>query len=101
MSYDEIKLDYGLAEDMAKIFREGEHQLRQTLREMNAIASLMEEGALKGDGGTAFVDAIKTNLVTSLDHLAEKFQQMDEDVKAAIQYMKEADQRAKGYMSSV
>lgn len=101
MSYDVIKLDYGLANDMAKIFREGGNQLRETLKEMSTVAATLEEGALQGVGGAAFVEAIKTNLTTSLDKLAQKFDEMDGDIQKAIQYMKEADERSKGFMSSV
>ena len=39
MSYDEIKLDYQLAAEMAKIFDDGAEVLKDTMQEMQNIAS--------------------------------------------------------------
>jgi WXG100 family type VII secretion target len=91
MAHDEIKLDYGLAEQMAKTFQQGAEELQDTMQEMQAIANMMEEGALLGRGGVAFVEAIRTKLTPSLSKLIEKFQELQEDVNAAVQYMREAD----------
>lgn len=100
MAYDVIKLDYGLAEDMARIFKEGEQQLQNTLREMQAIASMLEDGALKGQGGEAFVDALKTSMTSSLNNLISKFGEMNDDVLNAIKEMKEADEESRRLLSS-
>jgi WXG100 family type VII secretion target len=100
MSFDEIKLDYGLAEEMVKIFQQGGEQLQDTMQEMQKIANMLEEGALLGRGGTAFVDALRDKMTPSLSKLIEKFGEMADDVNAAIDAMREADQQSKGMFSS-
>lgn len=95
MSYDEIKLDYGKAEDMAKTFHAGMEQLQDTMQEMQNIANTLEDGALLGNGGTAFVEAIRSKLCPSLARLTEKFEELEGDVQAAIEYMREADEESR------
>ena len=89
--YDEIKLDYGLAGDMAKTFQEGAEQLQDVMQEMTQISNMLEEGALLGRGGVAFVDAIRNKLNPSLSKLTEKFTELKGDVEGAIKDMQEAD----------
>ncbi|NJN66786.1 MAG: WXG100 family type VII secretion target [Chloroflexaceae bacterium] len=96
MSYDEIKLDYGLAEEMAQTFRAGVEQLEGTMQEMQSIANTLDDGALRGQGGSAFVDAVRSKLCPSLSRLTEKFDELEKDVLAAIEYMREADAASKG-----
>lgn len=96
MSQDEIKLDYEKAEDMARIFQQGTEQLQDTMQEMQKIANTLEEGALLGQGGTAFVDAIRGKLTPALSRLTEKFEKLEGDVKAAIKAMRDADSAASG-----
>jgi len=94
MSTEEIRLVYELAEDMAKTFAKGGEQLEQTAQEMQNIAGTLEGGALLGRGGTAFVEALRSQLTPSLQRLGEKFQELDGDVKVAIQAMQTQDARA-------
>lgn len=91
MSYDEIKLDYGLAQQMARTFAQGVEELQDTMQELQVLASMMEEGALLGRAGTTYVDAIRSKLTPSLSKLIAKFQELEGDVKAAEQYMRDAD----------
>lgn len=96
MSYDEIKLNYGLAEDMIRTFEQAYEQLQDTMQEMQSIANTLEEGALLGRGGSAFTDAIRSNLCPSLSRFLDKLKEMAEDVQAAIEAMKEADATSRG-----
>lgn len=89
--YDEIKLDYGLAGDMAKTFQEGAEQLQDVMQEMTQLSNMLEEGALLGRGGVAFVDAIRNKLNPSIAKLTEKFNELKGDVEGAIKDMQEAD----------
>ncbi|HRV91764.1 MAG TPA: WXG100 family type VII secretion target [Anaerolineae bacterium] len=95
MSYEEIKLDYGKAEAMIQSFNAGKQQLEQTNSQMKKIADQLQSGALLGKGGQAFTEAITGSLVPSIDKLTEKFEELAGDVQAAINYMQQADRRAK------
>lgn len=96
MSYDEIKLNYDLADEMIRTFQQGGEQLQDTMQEMQSIANTMEEGALLGRGGTAFTDAIRSKLAPAISRLTEKFEELAGDVQAAVEFMQEADRAAKG-----
>jgi len=95
MATDKIKLNYDQADQMAKTFKQGAQQLQQTIQEMQNIAQTLEEGALLGRGGQAFVAAIRTNLCPSLKKLSDKYNELERDVHAAIKYMQQADQESK------
>jgi WXG100 family type VII secretion target len=95
MATDKIKLNYDQAEHMAKTFQQGAQQLQQTLQEMQNIAQTLEEGALLGRGGQAFVEAIRGKLSPSIGRLSDKFNEMEGDVHAAIAAMRQADSESK------
>jgi WXG100 family type VII secretion target len=96
MSYDEIKLVYPLAEDMIRTFKEGVEQLQDTLSEMQSVANALEDGALLGQGGQAFTEAIRGKLCPAIGRLTDKFEELAEDVQDAIDFMREADEKSKG-----
>jgi WXG100 family type VII secretion target len=95
MSNDVIKLDYGLAEDMIRVFNEGAEQLQDTMQEMQSIANTLEEGALLGRGGSAFTDCLRSRLCPSISRLTEKFHELAGDVQAAIELMRQAEEEAR------
>jgi WXG100 family type VII secretion target len=99
MSYDEIRLDYELAEEMAKTFNAGAEVLQDTMQEMQNIANMLEEGALLGRGGSAFVEAIRSKLCPSIAKLTDKFTELEGDVHEAINAMREADQQSASQFS--
>lgn len=95
MPADEIKLNYDLAEAMAKEFQAGASQLEDTMKEMQNIAGILEDGALLGRGGTAFVESIRSKLCPSLTRLTEKFRELEGDVNVAIAAMRRADEQSR------
>jgi len=95
MSYDVIKLDYELADEMVATFQQGVEQLQDTMQEVQNIALMLEEGALLGQGGQSFTDAIRNKLAPALTRMTDKFQELAEDVQKAKQYMMEADSASK------
>jgi hypothetical protein len=54
------------------------------MREMENIAKSMEGGALVGDAGKAFTDAIRSKLIKRMKVIETKMQEMEKDVKAAV-----------------
>lgn len=88
---DIIKMDYGMMEDMAKTFLQGVEQLEDTNQEMQSIANAMEDGALLGQGGQAFTDAIRTKLCPAIARLTDKYQELAQDIQQAMSDMKSAD----------
>ena len=93
---EEIRLVIPTAEDMIKTFVEGVNVLQETNSRMEKVASTLEGGALLGQGGTAFTEAIRDSLLPAIGRLEEKYQELAQDVRKAIEEMQEADQESKG-----
>ena len=87
----EIKMDYGLMEDMSRTFLQGVEQLQDTNQAMQSIANEMEDGALLGSGGVAFTEAIRGKLCPAITRLTDKFQELSEDINKAMEDMRSAD----------
>ncbi len=96
MATDVIKLDYAKAEEMVRTFRQGREQLQRSIQEMQGLATTIEEGALLGQGGDAFVDAIRGKLIPAITKLSNKFDELAKDVGMAVKYMQEADRTSTG-----
>jgi len=89
---DEIKLNYPMAEEMVKAFKESVGQIQETVQEVLNIAGAMEEGALRGRAGEIFVEALQRQFVPALNRLNTKFDELADDVQKAIKAMQQADQ---------
>jgi WXG100 family type VII secretion target len=87
----EIKMDYGLMEDMNRTFLQGVEQLQDTMQAMQNVANEMEDGALLGRGGTAFTEAIRGKMCPAISRLTDKFQELAEDINKAMEDMRSAD----------
>jgi WXG100 family type VII secretion target len=98
MATDEIKMDYDLMEEMRASFRQGSETLQDTQTEVQNLASTLEDGALLGDAGEGFTDAIRSKLAPAIAKLDQKFQEMVSDLQAAENAMREADQSSKSEM---
>lgn len=96
---DEIKLVYELADEMSATFNAGAEQLQDTMQEMQSVASTLEDGALLGRAGQAYVEAIRSRLCPSIGKLTAKFQELNGDVQAAKKAMQDADKESKGLLS--
>jgi len=92
MSNEIIKMDYGLMEDMNRTFLQGVEQLQDTMQAMQHIATEMEDGALLGQGGAAFTEALRDKLSPAISRLIEKFEELAADVNAAMEDMRSADE---------
>jgi WXG100 family type VII secretion target len=92
---DEIKMEYPLMEEMKRTFQSGREQLQETLTELNSIADKMEQGALLGDAGSAFSEAVRGTLTSAVNKLNEKFEELEGDIQHAVDQMRQAEEKAK------
>ena len=93
---DEIRLVIPTAEDMIKTLVEGVNVLQETSSKMEKVAGTLEGGALLGQGGTAFTEAVRDALIPAIGRLEEKYQELAQDVRKAIEDMQEADEESAG-----
>lgn len=91
---DKIKLNYPQMEEMAQHLKQVQQRLLQTTRLARSAAQEMQGGAMVGDAGEAFSNALNTAFVPAVTKLSQKFGEVSDDVKKAIQDMQAADKRA-------
>jgi uncharacterized protein YukE len=96
----DVKMNYGSMEKMKTAFKQAGSQLDQTMGEMKKLAKMMQDGALQGDGGSAFVDAISRRLMKRMKALHEKMVQMQGDIQDAVDTKKGSVTTAKGRFSN-
>ena|ERR1051326_3817821 len=80
----DVKMNYGSMEQMQKTFRQAHAQLDDTIREMEKVAKMMEDGALVGHAGDAFREAIRSKLNRRLKVLSEKMAELERDIHGAV-----------------
>jgi WXG100 family type VII secretion target len=97
MMADQIKMNFGMMEDMARVFAEGAQTLESVGTEVGNIAKALQDGALLGDAGEAFADACSGPLASSVDRIREKLLELKGDIEGAAQDMQDADSTTVGY----
>lgn len=80
----DVRMNYGSMEEMGKSFHQAHQQLEQTIKEMDKVVKMMEAGALVGEGGKAFGDAINTKLKKRLTVLRDKMHELERDIQGAV-----------------
>jgi len=90
---DKIRVNYPALEDMAKNCDAFANRLRQTVSMANQIAQQMQNGAMQGEFGDIFVQALGV-FQTKVNKLADKFAEEASDINGAMQDMRQADNTA-------
>jgi WXG100 family type VII secretion target len=81
----DVRMNYDSMERMEKAFHRAHQQVQDSMREMEKLAKMMEDGALQGEGGDAFREAIQSKLLRRMKVLAEKLQELEQDIRGAVQ----------------
>lgn len=95
MAKPDVRMNYDSMEEMAKEFDNAVKQLEDTVNDMKNVAKTMEDGALLGMGGDAFVDAIQSQLVPNIQILSEKLGELGGDIRAAVAYTRDGVESAR------
>lgn len=95
MSVSKIRVNYAALEDMAKHCQKVAVELQQTASTANKIAAQMQNGALVGKPGEAFVQALGVLQARTMK-LSGKFIEISNDIKQAMADMQAADSAAGG-----
>lgn len=91
----DVKMNYNSMEKMAQAFKEAHQQLDESMREMKKLAKMMGDGALVGDGGTAFQDAINSKLLKRMNQLYQKMGELEGDISGAVSATRDGVKTAK------
>jgi WXG100 family type VII secretion target len=88
---DIIKLNFPAMQEMAQHCKTVAERLMETVKLAQTIAQQMEQGALIGDTGEAFAGALNTAFCPSVTRLSQKFGEVSEDIKGAIEDIQQTD----------
>jgi len=89
MAKPDVRMNYESMDTMADQFFKAAEQLDDTMGDMQKVAQMMEGGALHGNTGSAFVDAIQSQLVPAMNIMRDKLSEMGEDIKAAVEFTRD------------
>jgi len=89
-----IKLNYPAMREMAAHCRKVAQRLQETIKLGQGIASQMQNGALVGDAGEAFVGALQGPFAQGVTKLMDKFNEVAKDIEQAIADMQAEDGEA-------
>jgi|SRR5271157_586609 len=96
MPGDVIKLNYPAMQDMAQQCTKVAQRLEQTVQLARQIAQQLQAGAMVGDAGEAFSNALTSVLSPKVQRLSDKFSEINGDILGAISDMQAQDQSASG-----
>lgn len=91
----DVKMNYNSMEKMAQAFKEAHAQVDESMREMKKLAKMMGDGALVGDGGTAFQDSINSKLLKRMQQLHQKMGELEGDINGAVAATRDGIKTAK------
>lgn len=81
----DVKMNYDSMKKMEDAFSAAAKQLDESMRTMQKLAKMMEDGALVGDGGTAYRSAIEQKLLKRMKDLHAKMLELaTKDIPGAV-----------------
>ena len=89
MAKPDVRMNYDSMDKMASEFKAAASQVKDTMNDMSKIVQMMEGGALLGQGGETFRDAITSQLHPNLIILRDKLAEMSGDVNAAVRFTRD------------
>ena len=88
-----IKIVPEALDAMTAAFKTSMDELQDTISQVNTLASKMEDGALVGNAGTAFSNALRASLVKKLQEMHDKFDELAHDLQDTKNTMTDIDQK--------
>lgn len=93
---DKIKLNYPAMREMSDQCKNTAQRLQETVSLGQKLAQELQNGALVGDSGEAFANALLSSFVPAVNRLSQKFNEVSRDIQAAIADMQAQDKGAGG-----
>jgi hypothetical protein len=95
MAKPDVRMNYESMEKMARAFNYAAYELFQSIGSMKKIVQMLEGGALLGKGGSAFADAVQSQLIPSMQVLHDKCKEMEGDIEAAVKFTRDGVESAR------
>jgi WXG100 family type VII secretion target len=95
MAGEKDRMEYPKVRKMAREFANASKALDKSISQMKKASKTINSGALQGDAGSAFEDALKSKLVPALTKLKAKMDEMNTDVTNAVDAMEKGVSKAR------
>lgn len=92
---EKVRMNYATMREMTKEFQKARKELEETLKAVQKQGSEMEGGALQGQAGETFRNAINGPLTKALKKLAAKMGELAQDVDGARARLEDGVKTAK------
>ena len=83
----DVRMDYGKMNQMAATYRQTAQDLHDSHEQIKKIAEQLGNGALLGDAGQLFKEAIETVLVGKMVNIEAKLRELGRDIQGAVDKM--------------
>ncbi len=80
----DVKMNYSSMENMEKAFQQAAQQIQESISAMGKVHQTLEGGALLGQAGTAFAEAISSKLSPTMKTIAEGMTKLQQDIGGAV-----------------
>jgi WXG100 family type VII secretion target len=97
MSDERIRMNFEAMEEMAKAFKEGAQDIQEMETKVRSAAEAIENGALRGKTGGALGDKLRDDLAPAMLRLKGKLEELEKDIREAVEQMRDADEIAGDY----
>lgn len=94
---EKIRMNFEAMGEMAKAFKDGAQDLEEFETTVKAAASTIENGGLRGKTGQALRDKLNDDLAPAILRLKAKLEELEKDIREAVDQMKDADEIAGDY----
>jgi uncharacterized protein YukE len=88
------KMVYPEAEQMVQVLKEAIAQLQNTITDMDGVANALEGGAMLGNAGEKFANAVRSKLVTNINKLVDGLEDGVRYVNMEKEDMQAAEQKS-------
>lgn len=94
---DQIRMNFDAMEAMAKAFKDAAQDVEEIETKVKEVATTVENGVLRGKTGSALRDKLRDELSPALLRLKAKYEELEKDIREAVDQMRDADEIAGGY----
>jgi len=88
---DKERMVQSSMDEMCRSFHQAHTSLDETVNAARDIAKMMQDGALLGQAGDEFRQAIESQLIPRVKRLADKLMEMEGDVRSAAARIHQAE----------
>jgi len=80
----DVKMNYDSMQNMENAFKQAASQVSDSINAMKQVSQTLQGGALLGQAGSAFSDAINNKLIPAMNTIQEGMSKLQQDIGGAV-----------------